>query len=277
MYGLNSDTGSVVLERNLKEKTKPDVLSCDGTSIFLRNKRYDKKGGLLDTKVPHLYSSSGFLNDTWWHRTYWQFGTYMGSNYGGWPGAGSRVPAGRIMVVDKDFIYGFGRLNQYGSHGSHVGLGKMRYLMYASPRSPKAQPAVTAAAKKAQIPGKGAGRKKKKQQNPVSIAWSETSPVLARGMVLSGDLLFMVGPANLFTTSPEGKDRPYDLSSRESLLAQDAALKGANGSILTAVSAKNGNKLAEYKIESLPAWDGLAAANDSLFISTLNGKVLCFK
>jgi hypothetical protein len=104
MHGLNADTGAVVLEKKLEKATKPDVLSCDGSGIFLRNKHYDKKGRSLAAKVPHLYSSSGFLNDTWWHRTYWQFGTHMGSNYGGWAGAGLRVPSGRIMVVDKGFV-----------------------------------------------------------------------------------------------------------------------------------------------------------------------------
>jgi outer membrane protein assembly factor BamB len=99
----------------------PDVLSCDGESIFMRHNRFDLKGNPQNPDVAHLFSSAGFLEDSWWHRTYWQFGKSMGSNYGGWPQAGNRVPAGRILAFDAESIYGFGR-SQYIHHGAHVGI-----------------------------------------------------------------------------------------------------------------------------------------------------------
>ncbi|MEA3226173.1 MAG: PQQ-binding-like beta-propeller repeat protein, partial [Planctomycetota bacterium] len=98
-----------------------DVLSCDGQSIYMRHNRFDLEGQPQNPDVTHLFSSAGFLEDSWWHRTYWQFGTSMASNYGGWPRAGNQVPAGRLLVLDDKSIYGFGR-NQYIHHGAHVGI-----------------------------------------------------------------------------------------------------------------------------------------------------------
>jgi len=34
--------------------------------------------------------------------------------------------------------------------------------------------------------------------------------------------------------------------------------------------------MAEYKLDSLPVWDGMAAANGRLYLATKSGKVLCF-
>ena len=43
-----------------------------------------------------------------------------------------------------------------------------------------------------------------------------------------------------------------------------------------AVSASTGKKLAEYKLASLPVWDGMVAANGQLYLTTLKGDVVSF-
>ena len=73
----------------------PDVLSCDGDSLFMRHRRFDLNGVPQEASVDHLFSAAGFLDDTWWHRTYWLVGKLMTTNYGGWPNVGNRVPAGK--------------------------------------------------------------------------------------------------------------------------------------------------------------------------------------
>jgi hypothetical protein len=45
--------------------------------------------------------------------------------------------------------------------------------------------------------------------------------------------------------------------------------------VLWAVSAADGNQLAEIKLESPPVFDGMIAANERLYISTTDGKVVC--
>ena len=50
---------------------------------------------------------------------------------------------------------------------------------------------------------------------------------------------------------------------------------GQKGAVLLAVSAADGKILADYKLESIPSWDGMAAANGRLYMTTKDGKVLC--
>ena len=53
------------------------------------------------------------------------------------------------------------------------------------------------------------------------------------------------------------------------------AYEGRMGGVLWAASAATGEKLAEYKLDSPPAWDGLAAPNGRLFLSLADGRILC--
>ena len=41
-------------------------------------------------------------------------------------------------------------------------------------------------------------------------------------------------------------------------------------------SANTGQKQAEHKIAAVPVWDGLIAAEGKLFVSLMNGSVVCF-
>jgi hypothetical protein len=40
------------------------------------------------------------------------------------------------------------------------------------------------------------------------------------------------------------------------------------------MSTSNGQKLAEYSVDSPPVWDGMAAANGRLYLSLENGCIL---
>ena len=42
----------------------PDVLSCDGDSIYMRHLRFDKEGHLQKEPAKHLFCPTGFLDDT---------------------------------------------------------------------------------------------------------------------------------------------------------------------------------------------------------------------
>ena len=55
-----------------------------------------------------------------------------------------------------------------------------------------------------------------------------------------------------------------------------AALADQKGAALWAVSAADGKRLAELKLDSMPVWDGMAAARGRLYLATRSGKVLCF-
>ena len=229
----------------------PDVLSSDGEFVYMRHMRFDKNGVEQEPKVPHLYSPAGFLDGSWWHRTYWIIGTGMGCGYGGWPRTGNIAPSGRLLVCDASSVYGFGR-TPYATHGSHIGLGKTRYRLFAASRKSLSvsKPASKAAEKKK-------GRRGRTPAKPtVKYHWSGQVPLVARAMVLAEQTLFLAGPLG------EGVDAL-------------AALDGRQGALLYVVSAATGEKVAEYKLDSPPVFDGMTAATGRLYLSMKNGRVLC--
>jgi hypothetical protein len=60
-------------------------------------------------------------------------------------------------------------------------------------------------------------------------------------------------------------------------MPRDRVATGNEGGLLWAVSADNGEKLAAYPLDAPPAWDGMAAANSRLYLSTTSGSIICFK
>ncbi|MEA3367036.1 MAG: PQQ-binding-like beta-propeller repeat protein, partial [Planctomycetota bacterium] len=236
--------------------TLPDVLSSDGTNVFMRNARFNAKGQQQPEDVPHLFCSAGFLDGSWWHRTYWFIGTNMGNGYGGWPHAGNRTPSGRLLVVDDGVVYGFGR-NQYIHHGAHVGIDGAT-VFHFKPKSDanrrKTFYRLFAADPKDQETGKG----RKPRGTQYEPRWNREVPVLARAMVLAGETLFIAGPPDPFQSNdPTG------------------VLEGKEGGVLLAASADDGKKLAEYNLEGPPVFDGMAAARGRLYLSMTDGAVRC--
>ena len=41
------------------------------------------------------------------------------------------------------------------------------------------------------------------------------------------------------------------------------------------MSTEDGSKQAEYELKAAPVWDGLAFAGDRLFVSTMDGALVC--
>jgi outer membrane protein assembly factor BamB len=255
----------------------PDVLSCDGESVYMRHTRFDLEGNLLEDDVPHLFSPAGFTDDAWWHRTYWIYGTQMGNGWGGWPKSGYIVPAGRLLVTSDDMVYGFGRLNQYANHGAHVGVpldllpwpladfdnrgrGTTHYRLFASPKEPVLVEAPPMGATKP-------GRKPRLQQN-LKPAWSEAMPLTARAMVLAGDTLHLAGPPELLALSD-------GTVARQDLDAAQMAYDGDGGAVLCSVSTEDGKLLQQKELDSPPILDGLIAAAGRLYLVTMDGHVSC--
>ena len=58
--------------------------------------------------------------------------------------------------------------------------------------------------------------------------------------------------------------------------AVEAAFQGKQGAVLWSVSADDGKKLAEYKLESAPVFDGMIAARNRIYISLQDGSIVCF-
>jgi len=229
---------------------KPDVLSSQGGSVFMRHNRFDLEGRLQEPDEPHLFAPAGFLDGEWWHRTYWLVGTVIGTNYGGWPHAGNQAPAGRLLVVDDGVVYGFGR-NHYIHHGAHVGIDGATVFHFRPPRDNDHRLTFYRAFAAETKPA--GGRKPARQYR-----WTQKLPVLARAMVKAGDALYLAGPPDLFATGD-----PH------------AALAGEQGGRLVVLAPADGTQQTDLELPSPPVFDGLAAAGGRLYMATMDGKVVC--
>jgi len=106
-----------------------DILSSDGKVMYLRSQKIDDKGTRIDIgpvsgnaaeqggaqkgEGRHLFAPMGFLDDTWFHRSYWVYGKSFAGGHNGYYQAGKYTPEGRILVHDDKNVYGYSRLPQY--------------------------------------------------------------------------------------------------------------------------------------------------------------------
>jgi outer membrane protein assembly factor BamB len=272
-------------DRNLQAHVKghsmpvalPDVLSTDGRSVYMRSQPFDPEGKRslishvsIDPAAKqggtHLFSPTGFLDGTWWHRSYWVYGTGFAEGAGGWPQAGKWVPGGRILVVDDARVYGYGRKPEYFRWST-----PLRYHLFATDKTPNYRGA--APRKKA---GTQKASKRRRPPGPIIYAWSKEIPFHVRAMALAEDTLFVSGPPRLLDEADLFTQKPGSAASQARLSAQAASLDGSEGALLWAVSAKDGVRLAEYRLESPPAWDAMAVADGRLFLATEDGTIHCY-
>ena len=124
---------------------------------------------------------------------------------------------------------------------------------------------------------KGGNSTVKPGDSLVKPKWANEVPIYVRGMVLAGSNLFIVGPPDIMDEEITFEQIAENDEGVHRLLAeQNAALEGEDGSILLSVNAQNGKVENKLNLKSLPTWDGLAGANEKLFLTTLDGKVVCF-
>ncbi len=235
----------------------PDILSASDGLVYMRWMGFDAEGEITSAVKPHLFSATGFLDDTWWHRTYWQYGTWMRGGFGGWPQAARRTPAGRLMVVDDDTLFGFGRSkydvgNPKDVHAGHVGLVKDGYQDSGHVEHSRNPYRLFSAAKPQ---ARKAGGTKRKGKPTPAYHWQVPVPMLVRGMVLAGRTLFVAGP-------PAGE-------AHRGLAELDAVRPG----LLWAVSPGDGRRLAACNLPAAPVFDGMAAIPGRLLIACVDGSV----
>jgi hypothetical protein len=274
----------------------PDILSSDGTRLYMRSQSIGLDGkrtdltasGATDQGGPeaHLVCSSGYLDNTWFHRAYWVFGHGYGTGHNGWFRAGRFAPAGRMLVFDKDTVFGYGR-----KPGMYVWSSALEYQLFAAERDVKREAIerVVAANRRQESRGKDGhgheitfdrrlyGNYPLKEISAIDFRWREENPPLqARAMALAGKTLFVAGPPDVVDEEAIFSS-PFDEQVKAKAKEQVAALEGARGALLRAVSAADGRKLNELKLDGCPVFDGMAAAEGKLFISMMDGSVVCFE
>jgi len=274
-----------------------DILSFDGTHIYMKGQKigldgkrifvdaskgrreYSLSNSAQEGEGSHLFSPPGFLDTVWHHRSYWLYGRSAGSGWGGWMKPGKFVPAGRILVVDEDKnVFGYGREPAFFAQ-AHV----MEYQLFSAKggvyeRDDWRKTFAGIKDKKTSITNWKMNREQPVEKNSaVRYNWREVGPtVIARAMVGANNKVVIAGPPDVLDeTRFYGRFRlpEVDVLVRK----QEAAVNGRQGGMLRTLSANDGKQLAEIKLNSLPVFDGLIAANGKLFMSTIDGRVLCYE
>jgi len=294
VYGLDPATGKVLHRARLdgphpdiaKDVGRPfdmdgtlaDVLVTDGERIYMRQVMFDAR--LRPRDAPrlsrmgdremglHLTATGGLLDDCAWNRTFW---TYCRR----WPGyyiANQSPKAGQLLVFDEATTYGVKCYTRRNRHSPMFFPGTDGYLLFADDNRNEPVlvgeagtgkpirwlPAVNKAIghkldMKAVNADKGTGFTR-----AAPPKWAKWVPVRVRAMVLAGETLFVAGP-------------PDVLDAADPL----AAFEARKGAVLRAVSAADGRKLRECKLDSPPVFDGLIAAGGRLYLADRSGRVLC--
>ena len=111
---------------------------------------------------------------------------------------------------------------------------------------------------------------KRKPSNQAESLWNDPQSLIVRAMVLGKDRLAVAGPRDL------GEKDPNLLAFKNEPEAR-AGFQGQKGVYLRIVNAADGSKISESKLPAMPVFDGLSAPNGRLYLSTLDGKVLCLR
>ena len=272
VYALDARSGKVLHRARLHDADQgtskafdlpagslPDVFVGDGVHVYMGRSKFDaalrlqdtpehddaaaKSKGVRDVGL-HLMSTSGLLDDTHFARAFWTYSRY-------WPGYtfGHLGPrSGQLLTFDAATTYGVKIYEQTKSEffRSPFFTPGSGCTLYADDN--RGEPDFT---------GKRSDRWSYTRTGPPK--WSVRVPLFVRAMVSTRQHLFVAGP-------PDVVDAEYPL----------AALEARKGAALWAVCPGDGTKLAELPLQAPPVFDGLAAANERLYMTGLDGRLLCF-
>ncbi|MCD6304132.1 MAG: PQQ-binding-like beta-propeller repeat protein, partial [Planctomycetes bacterium] len=244
-----------------------DILVGDGRDIYLRWMRFDGRCRRQERPGWHLFSTSSLLDGTEVHRSHWVLGTgdfsripvaysWIANRPGGGWGYRVAVPYGLLLAFDSRTAWSVRRLYRQLNGGpvffpSPSGAPRPihGYVLSAEanrPPSPQAKP----------LPD--LRKIARGQEAPAGRQWSVELPLRPRAVVRAGEKLLVGGMPSVL----DPKD-PF------------AAYEGRLGGLLLAVSAKDGKEIARCKLDSPPVWEGLAVADGRVFLSTIDGHVVC--
>jgi hypothetical protein len=274
----------------------PDILSGDGQYVYMKSQTFTPDGKRVrvrpqrpDTQYDdevHLFSPISFLDEGWHQRTYWIYGRAAGEGWAEFQLPPKRVPCGRILCFDEKSAYAYGRDPELMCNTS-----VSEYRLYSADKEPARKvgiPRLEGTWIKGKYPAdqplaahtvdwKQLAQQPKEKLSALSYNWIHEEPdIMARAMVLANDRLFVAGPRDV---ADEKKmwGRSNEEVFQEKMSEQAAWLKGKHGGFLQVFSKTDGEKLAEQKLECLPAFDGLIAASGSLYMVTEGGSLLCYR
>lgn len=245
--GVETGAGGELYGRSGRMKgALDDILSGNGETAFMRQMQLGPDFQQLPPEF-HLFSMVGFLDDSWFSRSYWFYGSMMWGYYRGWAMSADYSPFGRILsIAPEDVAYGFRR----PGHGTGI-EGRNQYFFYKATFHPDV------ARERLPDPNKY-NWKGAERQGCVTEHWRTKLPIWVRAMAVAGDAVVVAGPH-----APGSRDTA-------------AALAGKKGSRLMLLSREDGEALQEIELSSPPAWDALAVVPGRVVVSGTDGRLRCF-
>ena len=164
IYNPDPETGRMAPETsaNTMSGLLNDIPAIDGANVFIRQMQVASSGG---SGEQHLYTTGGYLDPSWFNRTFWQVGQARTSG---------------LMVLGKDVAYG---VEVYSSRGANTVFmpGAKAYRLRCMPLK------VTARDSKSK---QATGRRR--QQGPKPL-WEQRLGIRVTAMVRAGDTIFVAG------------------------------------------------------------------------------------
>lgn len=260
LYKVDLQTGRLLQQVNPRTDTEPkgetdknflaDMLVSDGEAVYMKSMKFNKnditrysfqgsggRRGLAKVPKDILRCQTEMVDDTWLNCCFWAY----------------RGCQAQQLVFDEAAAYGINgpsKIKWGGSFAHDVyrpGSGYVLHKwMFDSSK------------------GKAGGKEKGSQsgkKNKGKEQWNGAKVDLrAQSMVLTKDCVYFAGT-------------PDKTEPREDFWA---AYENRKGAVMLAVSRKTGKALAAHQLESVPVYNGLAAAGQCLYVVTRDGKIACW-
>ncbi len=275
----------------------PDILSSDGRCVYMKSQTFTMDGKRVrvrpqrpDTQYDeevHLFAPRSFLDDSWHQRIYWIYGRAAGEGWAEFQFPPKRVPCGRIMCLDEQNAYAYGRDPELVCNASIS-----EHRLYSATKRPTRKvgiPRLEGTWIKGKYPTdrknllasnsvdwKALAKLPREKLSALDYNWINEEPeIMAKAMVLANDRLFVAGPRDV-VDEKRMWGRSNEESFRRKMQEQADRLKGKYGGLMQVFSRKDGKKLAQHKLDYLPAFDGLIAADGRLYMVTESGSIICY-
>ncbi len=259
--------GQIRLDRTLKPEEVPYVnhendttedMDLDGAP-FLGNDPFNgmthdefRSKGVLRTFHQgdrsfglHLHTTTTFLDDTFYNRTFWSYSKT-------WPGFYLNhiaAKSGQLIVVDKDTTYAFQAYPERQGHNGYFIPGEKGFVVIADANDN--EPVLN---HRTLARDKGMGFTRS-----APPLWHRWTKVRTRAMARAGKYLVLAGTLDIMN-----EEDPY------------AVYDGRAGAQLLLIDAKDGTTVSELALPSPPVFDGLSAARGRIYVSLENGSLICF-
>ncbi|MHC4520296.1 MAG: PQQ-binding-like beta-propeller repeat protein, partial [Planctomycetota bacterium] len=166
-----------------------DIPATDGANVFIRQMKVASSAG---RGRPHLYSTGGYLDSTWFNRTFWQSGSAKTSG---------------LMVLGEDVAYG---AEVYASRSRETVFkpGANAYRLRCIPLKDRSPNRKTPA--------------KRRPREPKPL-WEQNLGIRVTALIRAGDTIFAAGPPD--TVDPDDPEGAWE-GRQGGILAAFAAADG---------------------------------------------------